>query len=292
MRKFTSQEIKEFISKPLFDEKIILNKDLSWPKISIVTPSFNQAQFLERTILSVLNQNYPNMEYIIMDGGSNDGSVDIIKKYEQYLAYWVSEKDNGQADAINKGFDLSSGEILGWLNSDDLMLPNALMSISKCISRCSKLSIFSGSAVLINLNDIPFHIHVPRKRSWKSMIIWGHGLAQMATFWKKSLYYSVGGIDTSLEFSFDYDLFIRLRKNSKICILSDYISAFRVHSSSKTMNMSDICIRENKYIASKYNKFIFMTARLNILRRVDPLRRMINEICWLKDKSMLVKSFK
>ena len=114
MKKFTSEEIKEFVSKPMFDKKVILNKDPYWPKISIVTPSYNQAEFLERTILSVLNQNYPNLEYIIIDGGSTDGSVEIIKNYEKYLAFWVSEPDNGQADAINKGFIKSTGEIVGW----------------------------------------------------------------------------------------------------------------------------------------------------------------------------------
>jgi len=112
MKKHTPEVIKKFVSKPLFDEKVILNKDPNYPKISIVTPSYNQAEFLERTILSVLNQNYPNLEYIIIDGGSTDGSVEIIKKYEKYLSYWVSEKDNGQADAISKGFQKSSGEIL------------------------------------------------------------------------------------------------------------------------------------------------------------------------------------
>jgi len=140
LKNYTSNEIKEFVSKPLFDENILLNKDSNYPKIAIVTPSYNQAQFLERTILSVLNQNYPNLEYIIIDGGSTDGSVEIIKKYERYLSYWVSEKENVQADAINKGFQKSTGQILAWLNSDDLYLPNTLVKIMNIFLRNKEIT--------------------------------------------------------------------------------------------------------------------------------------------------------
>ena len=137
MKKYSAKEIKEFISKPLFDKSIILNKNTSYPKISIVTPSYNQTQFLERTILSVLNQNYPNLEYIIIDGGSTDESVEIIKKYEKYLYYWVSEKDKGQSAAINKGFRKSKGEILAWQNSDDIYFPGVFKYIAKLFDKKS-----------------------------------------------------------------------------------------------------------------------------------------------------------
>src|SRR5438105_6022991 len=122
------------------------NHSNPWPKISIVTPSYNQGQFIEETIRSVLLQGYPDLEYIIIDGGSQDESVEIIKKYEPWLTYWVSEQDRGQSHAINKGFDRSTGLILGWLNSDDVLLPNALATVAVAMPRPEEPVVIAGKA--------------------------------------------------------------------------------------------------------------------------------------------------
>jgi glycosyltransferase involved in cell wall biosynthesis len=120
-----------FVTKPEFDPEIIAKQDEKYPKISIVMPSYNQGQFIKRSNLSVINQNYPNTELIIIDGGSDDDTVDILKKYDEYIAFWVSETDRAQSHAINKGIDRSTGELITWLNADDLFLPNALKGIGK-----------------------------------------------------------------------------------------------------------------------------------------------------------------
>ena len=122
-----------------------------WPKISIVTPSFNQVQFIEETIRSVILQNYPNLEYIIIDGGSTDGSVEIIKKYEKYLTYWVSEPDSGQSEAINKGWKIATGDIIAWLNSDDMYMPYALSTIASMYAANPDKIIFQGSCNNIDI---------------------------------------------------------------------------------------------------------------------------------------------
>jgi glycosyltransferase involved in cell wall biosynthesis len=129
---------------------------MRWSRISIVTPSYNQGQFLEETIKSVLSQNYPNLEYIIIDGSSTDNSADIIKKYEKHLAYWVSEKDNGQADAINKGFARATGEIFGWINSDDLYLPDTLHRVGEYWRTYPGCQFLTGDGEIFNAEtDLP-----------------------------------------------------------------------------------------------------------------------------------------
>ncbi len=234
MKRYISKEIKEFISKPLFDENVILNKEPSYPKISIVTPSYNQAQFLERTILSVLNQNYPNLEYIIIDGGSTDGSVEIIKKYEKYLAYWVSEKDKGQADAINKGFLEVTGDILAWQNSDDIYLPEVFLKVAKEFENHQETDLVFGNIYLINketriirdIRYVPFSLCCLLHEGWN--------ITNQAAFWRKKVLENVGLLDRTLCYAMDYDWFIRLAKaNKRFIFLHDFIGGFRIHEATK-----------------------------------------------------------
>ena len=145
---------KEFLTKKIFEKNLDISKNQYnySPLISVVIPSFNQAKYIEKSILSVLNQDYPNKELIIIDGGSNDGTVEILKKYDGYIKYWISENDKGQSDALNKGFKVCSGDIYAWLNSDDLFLPNAFSYAVKELSKKNK-KICYGDWVYIDEND-------------------------------------------------------------------------------------------------------------------------------------------
>jgi len=235
MKKYTSQKIKEFVSKPYFNEKTILNKDPNYPKVSIVTPSYNQAKFLERTILSVLNQNYPNLEYIIIDGGSTDGSVEIIKKYEKYLAYWVSEPDKGQSEAINKGFQRTTGEWFCWVNSDDVLFAYALEMVLGVIKKDFKADIITGNVVFIDENDFIIKCRRVPKQSW---FFYKHSVGYFnapAIFFKKELYEKVGKLDINLHYSMDVDLWHKYRlAGAKVYHIAKYLGGFRVHGASKT----------------------------------------------------------
>ncbi len=251
MIKYISQEIKEFVSKPHFDEKIILNKDPSWPKISIVTPSFNQAQFLERAILSVLNQNYPNLEYIIIDGGSTDGSVEIIKKYEKYLTYWVSEKDDGQADAINKGFWMSTGEFVAWQNSDDIYLPEAFYKVVKKFSENPDADLVFGNRYAIDENENIIRDMRYVSFNYKSLLCEGSALSNQSAFWKKEVIDKVGLLDENFKFCMDYDFWVRAAKNSEFLLLRDYLGCFRNHRDSKTSTIISTCHAEHLAILKR-----------------------------------------
>lgn len=252
MKRFTSAEIRNFVSEPRFDEKTVLAQDTSWPKISVVTPSFNQGQFLERTILSVLNQNYPNLEYTIMDGGSTDDSVEIIKKYEKYLAHWVSEKDGGQADAIRKAFNCSAGEILAYLNSDDTYNPDALKEVACAFAKDPTADLVFGNTNFIDTNDDVAGECRFTKFHFSTLIYEGTCLHQPAAFWTRHAYDGVGGLNPCYRFCMDYDFFCRLGKNGRFRHIRETLANFRVHEAAKSSTISHVGRAEHEQIASNY----------------------------------------
>lgn len=204
------------------------------PRISIVTPSFNQGSYIERTIKSVLDQNYPNLEYVIQDGLSSDNTADIIRKYEDKLTHWESVKDNGQSQAINLGFAHCSGEIMAYLNSDDLLLPGSLDYVARYFMQHPDVDVVYGHRVLIDENDLDIGRWVLPQHN-NAVLSWADYIPQETLFWRRSLWEKVGGIDESFKFAMDWDLILRFRDaGAKFKRLPKFIGAFRIHPSQKT----------------------------------------------------------
>ncbi len=226
--------------------------DAFWPKISIVTPSYNQARFLERSILSVLNQGYPNLEYIIIDGGSTDGSVDIIKRYESKIAYWVSEPDRGQANALNKGFIKASGEIIGWLNSDDMYCPGSLFHVARWFRAHPECDVYYGGLYLIDPSDQVIDAHWACTTDPRYTFYVGLDVHQQALFWRRELMFRVGLLDEGLHFCLDRDFILRLLCQGRVERTSRYLGMFRVHEAAKTTNLVEVGMKEDKVIIERY----------------------------------------
>jgi glycosyltransferase involved in cell wall biosynthesis len=202
------------------------------PLVSIVTPSYNQGQFLEETILSVLNQDYPNIEYIIMDGGSTDGSVDIIRKYEDRLAYWVSEPDKGQADAINKGWAMASGDILAWLNSDDLYVPGAVRFAAIWLNEHSETGVMYGDLQCIDEFGNPLYMFPTKPFNYMDLL-YRCFIPQPSTFMRSNVIDKTGPLDANLHMGLDYDLWLRAGLVTKLEYVPKLLSKFRIHQNMK-----------------------------------------------------------
>ncbi len=213
------------------------------PLVTIVTPSYNQAPFLEATIRSVLEQDYPNIEYIIMDGGSTDDSTKIIKKYADRIACWESVKDKGQTDAINKGFAQAHGEILAWLNSDDVLYPNAVSEAVSYLTAHPECGLVYGNCDFIDAaGSIIGHFNAKQTDYRKLKQGYVH-IPQQASFWRADLWKQVGPLDDTIYFAMDYDLWLRLAEVSGVKYLpeSKPWAAFRLHADAKTIAEDDRC---------------------------------------------------
>lgn len=209
--------------------------------VSIVTPSYNQAPFLEETILSVLSQEYPNLEYVIVDGGSSDGSLEIIQKYAHRLSWWVSEKDQGQTDAINKGFARARGDILAWLNSDDLYEPEAVREAVSFLQAHPEVGMVYGDAKLIDETGRQIGLFPARQTDYQRLLDGYVHIPQQAAFFRGELWRRVAPLDTSFYFAMDYDLWVRLAKVAPLCYQPRLWASFRLHASGKTGISDDRC---------------------------------------------------
>lgn len=234
----------------------MVTKDLKLSQneiISIVTPSYNQGHYLEETITSVLDQQYPNLEYIIIDGGSTDNSVEIIRKYEKHLKFWVSEKDSGQANAINKGLNYSTGEIFNWLNSDDYLEPGALQKIATAFKE-DKIQMVAGRVRIFETETV--EIVQNQNLSAQGLMCWENDVkfVQPGVWLRRKLLSKCGGIDETFHYAFDWDLYIRyLYHFSSVKEIDDLLVHFRLHNQSKTQSLLPRFAEEERKIIEKIN---------------------------------------
>ena len=225
----------------------------SFPIISVITPSYNQKDFLERTILSVLEQNYPNLELIIIDGGSTDGSVQIIKKYEKYIKYWVSENDLGQTNAINKGLKIATGEWVCWQNSDDVFLHGCFKELAKIINDAPELNLIFGNLKLIDQNDNFIRNIKYVQPNFNSIFHEGMVISNQCAFWRASVHQQIGYLNENYSYAFDFEWFLRLSKLEKIKHVNTFWGAFRIQPNAKTVVYPESYKSEFEVIKSSYN---------------------------------------
>jgi len=208
------------------------------PLITIVTPSFNQSKFLEQTIQSVLHQDYLHIEYIVIDGGSTDGSVDIIRKYEKHISFWISEPDEGQSSAINKGFSDAKGSICAWINSDDILAPSAVRIAVHYLTHETEIGLVYGDRLhidkkgnVVGIKRLPSH----DPQMFKQNFI----IPQETSFFRREVFEKVGGIDESLNFSMDFDLWCKMNQVTKMYHIPAFMGCFREHETAKSITFHD-----------------------------------------------------
>ena len=244
------------------------------PKISIVTPSFNQGKYLEETILSVIEQNYLNLEYILIDGGSSDNSLDIINKYDDRISYWISEPDNGQSDAINKGFAKATGDILGWINSDDYYKPGTMDVISKELDPKQEQLLFGNCKYYNEDNGQSWESDVGLKFNSFRLPFDYNYLIQPSTFWTRKLWDSTGPLNENYHYGFDWDWILRASKDCEFIYNVNVLSVYRLHSDQKTQSGGKIRSEELLEILSTHGYEDFSS----VIKKLIPHKKIISNI--------------
>lgn len=227
-------------------------KSSAWPVIAVVTPSYNQAGFLERTLLSVLNQGYPKLEYVVMDGGSTDGSKVVLERYADRLLHWQSNPDEGQSAAIMEGFQKTTGEIMAWLNSDDVWAPGTLQFVADYFLLHPEVDAIYGHRVLIDATDREVGRWILPKHDVE-FTKWADYIPQETLFWRRRAYEKAGGLDGKFRFSMDWDLILRLqRTGANIVRLPWILGGFRVHAAQKSQTqLHTIAVEENALLRKR-----------------------------------------
>lgn len=258
-------------ARPLqLPKAVICSSAVGFPSISIVTPSYNHANFIERTISSVLEQGYPNLEYVVIDGGSKDGTPNILEKYQENLAYFVSEPDSGQTNAINKGFAHTTGEIMAYLNSDDILLPGALCAVGKYFAEHPEVDAVYGHRIVINQNDQETGRWVMPPHD-DEILRWADYLPQETLFWRRRLWDKIGGsFDENFHFAMDWDLLMRfVDAGAKFYRMPRFLGAFRVHETQKTTaQIADLGFKEMSILRRRAHGYV--PEYPEIARKINP----------------------
>lgn len=251
---------------------------MDYPRISIVTPSFNHANLIEETILSVINQGYPNLEYIVIDGGSTDHTTDIIRKYEKHLSYWVSEKDKGLYDALNKGFSRSTGEVMGWLNSDDLLHRKSLFVIGDIFSSHKNINWLQGYPTVVDKDGRIVYHRPPRCSKYAFYLKDYHDgvfIQQESTYWRRNLWESAGKqMSNTHRFAGDFELWMRFFNYSDLYVTKALIGAFRMHGQAQISTANyDAYLKEcdqviDDIVATFSGQFLLVIEKLKQYRRL------------------------
>lgn len=255
---------------------------MDFPKISIVTPNLNRAQYLEETIKSVLDQGYPNLEYIIIDGGSADGSIDIIKKYEPRLAYWESEPDRGMYHAIQKGFKKSTGEIMAWINSDDMYHKNSLYTVAEIFTSFEQVTWLVGASTAYD--EYGRTVLCSQTRSFSKFDFYNYDfkwLQQESVFWKRSLWEKAGStLNVNLKYAGDLELWLRFFQHEKLLVTDALIGGFRWHNSNQiTLEHIEEYLNEAK---KEIDKIELSKSEKKVLMHYQRLQKLVSLLNLLK----------